>query len=50
VLATPDVTALALTRADEFLLVACDGLFDVTSSEDAVAAARAHVSPLFLHC
>lgn len=36
VIAEPEVTATTITEDDQFLLLACDGLFDVYSSEDVV--------------
>ena len=41
VVPTPDVTALATTERDEFVVVASDGLWDVLPSRDAVRVARA---------
>lgn len=41
VVPTPDVTALATTDRDEFVVVASDGLWDVLPSRDAVRIARA---------
>jgi serine/threonine protein phosphatase PrpC len=40
VIPTPDVTEVATTPADEFVIVASDGLWDVVSSRDAVSLAR----------
>lgn len=39
-----DVTATALTRADELAIFACDGLWDVVSAQGAVDIARAAVA------
>ncbi|KAG5191720.1 phosphatase 2C-like domain-containing protein [Tribonema minus] len=39
VIPTPEITVAALTDQDEFILLACDGLFDVTTNEEAVEAA-----------
>ena len=36
--AEPEIQSLALTEEDDFLLLACDGLFDVFSNEEAVQA------------
>lgn len=36
VIADPDVQTVRLNSRDEFLLIACDGLYDVISNEDAV--------------
>lgn len=41
VIPTPDVTALATSDRDEFVVVASDGLWDVVPSRDAVRVARA---------
>jgi serine/threonine protein phosphatase PrpC len=38
--AEPEIASLILTHNDEFLLLACDGLFDVFRSQDAIALAR----------
>lgn len=38
--ADPDVQQVELSEEDEFLVIACDGLWDVMSSESAVAIAR----------
>jgi protein phosphatase 2C family protein 2/3 len=38
--ATPEVTSMQLTAADNFVIVGSDGLFDAVSSQEAVAAAR----------
>lgn len=40
VIATPDVTEIALGEHDEFLIVASDGLWDVMTSKDVVTFAR----------
>lgn len=39
-IADPDVQQVELSEEDEFLVIACDGLWDVLSSERAVAIAR----------
>ncbi len=39
-IAEPEVTRLELSPLDEFVLLACDGLFDVMSSQRAVELAR----------
>ena len=39
--ADPDVTSLALTKEDEFIVLACDGIWDVFSSQGAVDFVRA---------
>eukprot|EP00894_Picocystis_sp_ML_P000159 jgi/Pico_ML_1/50676/g1844.t1 len=36
----PEVTEWELTREDEFLVIACDGLWDVFSSQNAIEFAR----------
>lgn len=38
--AEPEIASMVLSHTDEFLLLACDGLFDVFRSQDAVALAR----------
>jgi len=38
--AEPEIASMVLSHEDEFLLLACDGLFDVFRSQDAVALAR----------
>jgi len=36
----PEIASMVLSHHDEFLLLACDGLFDVFRSQDAIALAR----------
>lgn len=36
----PEIASMVLNHNDEFLLLACDGLFDVFRSQDAIALAR----------
>jgi len=36
----PEIASMVLSHSDEFLLLACDGLFDVFRSQDAIALAR----------
>lgn len=38
--AEPEIASMVLSHTDEFLLLACDGLFDVFRSQDAIALAR----------
>jgi len=38
--AEPEIASMVLSNNDEFLLLACDGLFDVFRSQDAIALAR----------
>jgi len=38
--AEPEIASMVLSHNDEFLLLACDGLFDVFRSQDAIALAR----------
>mmetsp|Transcript_18202 Transcript_18202/g.41778 ORF Transcript_18202/g.41778 Transcript_18202/m.41778 type:complete len:650 (-) Transcript_18202:72-2021(-) len=38
--AEPEIASLVMSHNDEFLLLACDGLFDVFRSQDAIALAR----------
>ena len=40
VIATPDVRVRQLEESDDFLLLACDGLYDVFSNENAVEFIR----------
>ena len=40
VVATPDVVAVQLQAGDEFLIVACDGIWDVLSNQQAVDFVR----------
>lgn len=40
VTAEPEISSMILSHTDEFLLLACDGLFDVFRSQDAIALAR----------
>jgi serine/threonine protein phosphatase PrpC len=43
VIAEPEVQALTLTDEDQFLLLACDGLYDVFTSQEAVDVIRAEM-------
>jgi len=36
----PEIASMVISHHDEFLLLACDGLFDVFRSQDAIALAR----------
>lgn len=38
--AEPEIASIVLSHEDEFLLLACDGLFDVFKSQDAIAFTR----------
>ncbi len=42
--AVPDVTTYELTDESEFLILACDGLWDTITTEEAVQIARAHLA------
>lgn len=41
VIATPEIRQMALSQNDEFLVLGCDGIFDVLSNEEVVKVARA---------
>jgi serine/threonine protein phosphatase PrpC len=41
--AEPEIASMLLSHSDEFLLLACDGLFDVFRSQDAITLARAEL-------
>jgi len=43
VVATPDITDLELREGDEFLIIACDGIWDVMSNQEAVDFARKRI-------
>lgn len=40
VVATPDITTFQLQKGDEFLILACDGIWDVLSNQEAVDFVR----------
>lgn len=42
----PEIRLMRLTPNDEFILLACDGLFDVLSCQEAVDLARSHLSSM----
>jgi len=46
IVAEPEVRLERITPQDEFLLIACDGLFDVFSTQDAVDFVRAHMATM----
>eukprot|EP00928_Gymnodinium_smaydae_P059996 TRINITY_DN4352_c0_g1_i1.p1 TRINITY_DN4352_c0_g1~~TRINITY_DN4352_c0_g1_i1.p1 ORF type:complete len:665 (+),score=105.66 TRINITY_DN4352_c0_g1_i1:121-1995(+) len=46
VIARPEIRGLPLTQQDEFLLMACDGVFDVFSSQEAVDFVRQHLASM----
>ncbi|KAL4514292.1 hypothetical protein Ndes2526B_g04035 [Nannochloris sp. 'desiccata'] len=43
VVATPDITDLELREGDEFLVIACDGIWDVMSNQEAVDFTRKRI-------
>lgn len=43
VIATPDITELELRDGDEFLILACDGIWDVMSNQEAVDFVRKRI-------
>ena len=43
VIATPDITELELHEGDEFLVLACDGIWDVLSNQEAVDFVRKRI-------
>jgi serine/threonine protein phosphatase PrpC len=43
VVATPDITDLELREGNEFLIIACDGIWDVMSNQEAVDFARKRI-------
>lgn len=43
VVATPDITELKLQDGDEFLIIACDGIWDVLSNQEAVDFVRRRI-------
>ncbi|CBZ53414.1 putative protein phosphatase 2C [Neospora caninum Liverpool] len=46
VIAAPEIRRVGLSPSDEFLLLACDGLFDVFTSDEAVAFIRSRLSTM----
>ena len=42
VIVNPDIKVVSLTEKDEFMVLACDGLYDVLSSQEVVDFVRAH--------
>eukprot|EP01006_Ploeotia_vitrea_P021565 TRINITY_DN53965_c0_g1_i1.p1 TRINITY_DN53965_c0_g1~~TRINITY_DN53965_c0_g1_i1.p1 ORF type:complete len:422 (+),score=213.50 TRINITY_DN53965_c0_g1_i1:52-1317(+) len=44
VIATPDVSKIQLQEQDSLMIVACDGLFDVLSNDDALSALSMHLA------
>ena len=43
VVATPDITAFELQKGDEFVILACDGIWDVLSNQEAVDFVRKRI-------
>lgn len=43
VVATPDITTFELQKGDEFLILACDGIWDVLSNQEAVDFVRKRI-------
>ena len=43
VVATPDITTFTLQKGDEFLILACDGIWDVLSNQEAVDFVRKRI-------
>jgi serine/threonine protein phosphatase PrpC len=43
VIATPEIQSVKLEPGDEFILIACDGVYDVMSSQEAVTFIRQHL-------
>lgn len=46
VIAEPEIRMERLTDKDEFLLLACDGLFDVFSNQEAVSYVKRHLDSM----
>lgn len=46
VIADPEIRMERLTAADEFLLLACDGLFDVFTSQEAINFVRTRLAAM----
>jgi len=44
VTANPDVTEHQLTEEDEFIVIACDGIWDCMTSQDVVSFVRIHIA------
>jgi len=43
IIADPEIQTVKLMQGDEFILIACDGLYDVMSSQEAVTFVRQHL-------
>jgi len=43
VVATPDITTFDLQKGDEFMIIACDGIWDVLSNQEAVDFVRKRI-------
>lgn len=44
VTSNPDITEHMITEEDEFVVIACDGIWDCMSSQDVISFVRAHVA------
>ena len=44
IIAEPDIQVTTISEEDQFVLLACDGLFDVFSGDDVVQFVKANMS------